>query len=220
QIGDDGINDGKEYVIKTTEKDFDSHQPIAGISKAQEKETEKFIKNNSGNTEAFKNNSIAYDNSVAIEGKADVRQAMVNEVSKDNGKGGTSNANNREYGGIVDKDETVTTTKPGDVAKPKTDPDASINFQSVTDNTKILFHSHPSGTFVAGGQQQAEPGSYSISTSTTVSHYVQAPSEIDISNIGNKTGYVFGMKSGTVYIYNSSGIQATIPINRFVNPKK
>jgi hypothetical protein len=58
-IGNDGIDDGKVYVVKTTEKSFDSGVSSAGISKSDAKSTENFIAKNSGNTEAFQNNSIA-----------------------------------------------------------------------------------------------------------------------------------------------------------------
>ena len=55
-LGNDGVNDGKVYVVKTTQKNFDSGAPSAGISRNEAKETENFIKKNSGNTEAFKSN--------------------------------------------------------------------------------------------------------------------------------------------------------------------
>ena len=51
-IGNDGISDGKVYVVKSTE---------SGTSKSDIKATKDFIKTNSGNTEAFKNNSTAYN---------------------------------------------------------------------------------------------------------------------------------------------------------------
>ena len=39
-IGNDGIDDGKVYVVKTTEKKFDSGAPSAGITKADRNATE------------------------------------------------------------------------------------------------------------------------------------------------------------------------------------
>lgn len=52
------------------------------------------------------------------------------------------------------------------------------------------------------------------------SNFVQPPSPSDISNAGSHICYVFGMGNKTVYIYNSRGIQATIPLKYFVTPKK
>ena len=48
----------------------------------------------------------------------------------------------------------------------------------------------------------------------------QAPSDRDINNAGSRTNYAFGMRDGKVYIYNNKGVAATIPMNRFVVPKK
>src|SRR5690554_973226 len=84
EIGNDGIDDGKVYVIKTTQTEFDSGVSSAGITKDEAKETANFIKNNSGNTAAFQSNPIAYNNSVEIEGNSSNRQSMVDTVS---GKG-------------------------------------------------------------------------------------------------------------------------------------
>ncbi len=62
-----------------------------------EKQQKKFITENSGKADAFKANNIAYANSIEIESSTDTRQGMVDIVNQDNGKGGTSDANNREY---------------------------------------------------------------------------------------------------------------------------
>ena len=49
-IGNDGKNDHKTYVIKTTQQEFDSEVNSAGISRKEAKNTKKFIKDNSGNS--------------------------------------------------------------------------------------------------------------------------------------------------------------------------
>lgn len=46
KIGTDGINDGKVYVIKTSQKRFDSEAPSAGISKKEAQNTEDFVTKN------------------------------------------------------------------------------------------------------------------------------------------------------------------------------
>ncbi|SFT59183.1 RHS repeat-associated core domain-containing protein [Chryseobacterium formosense] len=205
-LGNDGIDDKKVYVIKTTKTSFDSGAPSQGISNKDRKATEKFITENSGKTDAFKTNSIAYDNSVEIEGSSDTRQAMVNIVNQDDGKGGTSDANNREYGGRIKKDGTVVEAPPGRVGNPSNDTDANISIDIYFAN-QVTFHSHQSGTLTEGKITKS---------------WLQAPSYKggDIQGGHNKSEYVFGRGDGNVYIYNSKGVQATIPQKYFAIPKK
>jgi hypothetical protein len=209
-VGNDGIDDGKVYVIKTSEKSFPTGQPddtpSAGISRKDAKATEEFIKTNSGNTSAFQANDIAYKNSVEIEGSATTRQSMVDIVNQDNGKGGTSDANNREYGGRIKRDGTVVEAPAGPVGVPGVSTQANI---SVTTYFKgqVIFHSHPSGVRDGGD---------------TTSFWSQPPSFKggDIQYSDNTINYVFGRRSGTVYIYNSTGVIATIPQQYFVTGKE
>lgn len=212
-IGNDGIDDKKVYVIKTTKKEFDSGAPSAGISKDDAKATEKFIKENSGNKEAFKANNIAYKNSVEIEGKQETRQAMVNIVNQDNGKGGTSAANNREYGGVIKLDGSVVESPPGPVSDPTKNASAPIN-QTYFD-FQSTFHSHPSG------KVSPISSSSNIVGTTTSGSFQNAPSNDpgDIGNSGGKVNYVFSRGNGMVYIYNNTGVIATVPQKYFVTPK-
>ena len=205
-IGNDGIDDGKVYVVKTTQSSFESGAPSAGISKRDANATIKFIKDNSGNTVAFQNKSIAYDNSVEIEGSTSTRQAMVDIVNQDNGRGGTKDANNREYGGSINRDGTVTQATPGDVGNPLENSRVSITLTTTFSN-QSTFHSHPSGTRAEGNRTGS---------------WVQSPSNIDgdIQNSRTAVNYVFGRGSGNVYIYNNQGVIATMPQSRFVTPKR
>jgi uncharacterized protein RhaS with RHS repeats len=205
-LGNDGIDDKKVYVVKTTKSNFDSGAPSARISNKDKKATEKFITENSGSTSAFQSNSIAYDNSVEIEGSADTRQAMVNIVNQDGGKGGTSDANNREYGGRIKKDGTVVEAPPGKVGVPGVDKTATISITTYFPD-QVTFHDHPSGVKIEGN----ETGKWN-----------QAPSFRggDIEGGHNKSEYVFGRRDGTVYIYNNKGVQATVPQKYFVTPNK
>ena len=210
-IGDDGIDDQKIYVIKTTEKKFTSQNAEvagAGLSKKRQKATIGFIKANSGNSDAFSKNSIAYDNSIEIEGNVANRQKMVDIVSSDNGSGGTSDANNREYGGYIEDGE-VKAVDSGPVCYPSEYTQATINLPC----GKSTFHSHPSGTF----KRVLLIGT--ISRTVDEPAYIQPTSSLDIQNAGHHVHYVFGRGNGMVYIYNSSAIQAVIPFNRFVKPK-
>jgi RHS repeat-associated protein len=215
KIGSDGVDDKKLYVIKTSQKKFDSEAPSAGITKNEAKATEEFIKKNSGNIEAFKANDIAYKNSVEIEPNTDSRQAMVDIVSKDNGKGGTADANNREYGGRIRSTGEVIESPAGPVANPLTNPNAHIDIiSSVNQST---FHSHPSGANI-----ESTGGANTIGGSTKFGSFQNAPSNIggDIQNSGSRINYVFSRGNNTVYIYNNTGVIATLPIKNFVAPKK
>jgi RHS repeat-associated protein len=207
-VGNDGINDHKVYVIKTTQRSFDSDAPSAGISKAGAKATESFIRQNSGNKDAFAANDIAYKNSVEIVGQPESRQAMVNIVNKDDGTGGTSEANNSEYGGHITVDgKKVIEARPTQPSTPTSDQVTEIQIPKAGDQP--VFHSHQSGTLIT----------YSGGTTTT-SSYRQAPSLGDIGNSSAVPEYEFARGNKTVYIFNMTGIIATIPQKFFVNPKK
>jgi hypothetical protein len=208
------------YVIKTTQKNFDSGAPSAGISKDDKKATEKFIKDNNGNTSAFESNDIAYKNSVEIEGKASTRQGMVDVVNQDNGKGGTSDANNREYGGVVKTDGTVSQSPAGPVSDPTVNPNAHIDISSF--DFQSTFHSHPSGTKTVSSTGSSPFGGTTLGGTTTSGSFLHAPSNVggDVGNSGSKVNYVFSRSNGTVYIYNNTGVIATIPQANFVTPKQ
>ena len=216
-IGNDGRNDGRIYVIKTSQTEFDSGVPNAGITREQAKQTEQYVKANSGNSSAFGDGNVANANSIEIEGSASTRQQMVDIVSQDNGKGGRSDANNREYGGEISIRGEITAATPGAVADPSRDTEASVNTPNYGDDTRADFHSHPSGSLSisTGG------GANTIGSSTTTTYsFGQAPSPHDIRVSGSNSNYVFGRSSGTVYIYNNTGVQATLPHKYFVNPKR
>ncbi|MFD2523346.1 RHS repeat domain-containing protein [Emticicia soli] len=200
----------RTFIVKTTDKQSDLYSPeqikdgsapaVSGISKSDAKATEASIK--SGDV----NNPLVQANTVQIENKA-VMQQMQGVVSADNGKGGTSNANNREYGGAVNNG-TITVESPGDVANPKFDSHAHLNI-TTTAITRAQYHSHPSGQIEEGPKQGN--GTIVMSGQINTFSFTQPLSNIDIDNIGNRTGYVFGMSSNQVYIYNKTGVVASFP---------
>ncbi len=197
-IGNDGIDDGLLYVVRNVDN------PDCDVAVD-------FILNNSGKTQAFVENSIAYDNSILIESSVQNRQAMINIVSKDNGLGGTADANNREYGGII-KDGKVIPLEPGTIGKLVLGKKNYLTFPG-----EATFHSH------ASGDTDVPIIDNTVTTITNGKPYAcweQKPSQVDIDNAGTSTHYVFAMQEKIVYMYNSSGIQATMPMNRFVNPQK
>ena len=188
-IGNDGVNDNKVRVIKNI-----------SLNRKVIRETNAFIKRNSGSQEAFNSDPIAYANSVEIEGSPENRQKMVIEVSRDDGSGGTDSNNNREYGGVLRNGEVIL-CPPGLV----TDPSASASATITLPSGSSSFHSHPSGT---------------KTNATTTYFFVQEPSDGDKATAGSYIHYVFGRRDNTVYVYDSSGTLATIPDKCFVSPKK
>jgi hypothetical protein len=108
--------------------------------------------------------------------------------------------NNREYGGKIDGLK-VTELKPGGVGDPTKGKNASIS-----SNDRIDFHSHPSGT-----KKATLPGG-----GTGTAQWAQPPSAQDMK-ISTGKDYIFGMKSGTIYIYTNKGVVATLPISTFKN---
>ena len=143
---------------------------------------------------AFDSNSIAYENSIEIEGSRENRQKAIDIISKDNGNGGTRDENNREDGGHFTK-EVVREVEAGPVAKPG---DKYVSVTLLFPNH--TFHSHPSGDNTGG--------------------FLQFPSKTDLDNTGETISYVFGRGNNTTYIFNSSGVLATIPTSRFVDFKR
>jgi hypothetical protein len=123
-------------------------------------------------------------------------EKMTEMVFKDNGKGGTTAANNQEYGGFVKKGEVVE-AKSGHVGDPSKGNNVSIKGD-------VDFHSHPSGT-----KKVNLPGG-----GTATALWIQPPSRTDIKITTGKD-YVFAMRDGTIYIYTNIGVVATLPISTF-----
>lgn len=142
---------------------------------------------------------------------------MVDIVDQDKGTGGKSSSNNREYGGLVKEDGSVTQFPAGPIADPLINSEAGIDmFNRPSEST---FHSHPSGTN-SDANNTGNSASSSIGVSRTLAKFNQAPSQGDIDNSNGTVNYVFARGGKTVYIYNNSGVIATIPQKNFVTPKK
>jgi RHS repeat-associated protein len=220
-IGSDkNENDGKVYILKTNQKVFDkggpAEMPGAG-STLSNKDAEKMVK--SGN--------IDYGQFQEIEGNESIRQGMFDIVSKDK----TQNTN--EHGGIVtEKNEIIETTPLGDHNMDNNtalNPSQQKSLDKASKNY-IVFHGHSS-----------EQTDYTVpvqpfgSKTEQNNKWIQSPSQQDQNGFGSaRLGYVFGMglsnptsdgKNGgggqVVYIYNAQGVQATVPLDKFVKlPKK
>lgn len=122
---------------------------------------------------------------------------MVDEVSKDDGTGGTKANNNREYGGEI-REGQVKIVKPGDVCDLLKENVASIKLHSGFST----FHSHPSGDYDLNNGM--------------VRGYNQYPSQTDLDIAQSYVHYMFARKSDKVYIYTSSGIQAEMSTSEFL----
>ena len=194
-IGWDGKNDGRLYVIKTTVALFQcagstETVPGANLPGSSKRQAIRFIKENSGNAEAFAKNSIAYDCSIEIESDPQIWDEMYRIVSQDDGTGGTKPSNNREYSGEIRNNE-VKANAPG----PVVDLEAASKGTEVTtivSATCPFFHSHASGT------------------TDDLKFHFQYPTNLDLEVAGKYTCYVFARGEDVVYIYNSKGIQAIV----------
>ena len=193
-INNDGVNDGRLYVLKTTQKNgFDSYGGAKGAG--IDKKTKKSV---------IKNKDISNnDNFVEVIGPQELRQAVAGKI-RDDGNGGTKLDNNREYGITFEKnvDSPTLYTKESPVGDPTTDANISL---SMGNNPEVTYvHSHPSGT------------KYNYKTHKS-SRWMQAPSLPDVQNAGQATQYVIGCRDKTIYMYNNQGILATLPLNIFIN---
>jgi RHS repeat-associated protein len=193
-IGSDGKKDNKTYLLKTTRNDFDSkdNAPVANISKEERAKTEGFIKANDGNTEAFQNNSIAYDNSTEIESDVSIRQSAYNSVKDLN------DISDIEYSGVINKDNQVDRITRGT--------NTSVDIK-VKESDKWFFHTH-------GSEMDMKKNGYDRYS------YHQAPSKADVNLYPNKTGYQFGMGNKQIYISKGGAIQGYMTIDAFTNKFK
>ena len=210
-IGNDGIDDGKIYVMKTTKTGTsESGANYLGIDRTSRKEAIKYINLYSGNTNYFEENSI-YDNFVEIENDPIIREQIYSIIRKDNGYGGTKPSNNREYGGVI-RNGKVVESPAGPVGDPSTDSDIHINIQTLPGD--IMFHTHPSGTV-----NTMSVSNNVLNTTTNNDKWIQPPSIDDLIKAQDYTFYyVFGMYEKKVYLYNKNGIISIFPHKLFINP--
>ena len=196
-IGNDGINDNRMLVIPEYKKEYEEDGetvPSACPSKEVVNNIKKFVKENNGNADAFKNNKMIYDNLIEIESNPETIKAMNEELLKDDGNGGEKDENNREYGGYLTPEGFVP-EQPGEVSKPSK---GGASIKKYTDRNS--FHTHPSGT-------------------EGLRHFRQQPSKTDIENVSNPTTthYVAARGSDEIFIYTSKGIVSKMSREKFLN---
>lgn len=187
------------YVIQTTKTDRDLYPDqtvgLKGrsypISQEAAARTENNIKNGSM-TRSDKNNLVKIGSPREI-------KAMLNSI-EDDGRGGTITKNNKEYSGRFDRNGEVKDLKSSNSGKPS-------EGRPLVSLGPLDFHSHPtsSESFTRNGKH-------------FIGNWQQSPSLQDINEASSVIGnnkIVVGMRVNTIYIYNKSGVWATIPTNTF-----
>ena len=178
---------GKVYVIRSENKE----------TKKMRRQIRRFFR---GEGSSITEETI-FQYFIEIEPSQTNRQRMFEIVSQDDGTGGTSPNNNREYGGYIDNG-VVKPVSPGPVENPQL---KSFNYIELPMGYST-FHSHSSGFVIERDR-------------TNVNNYwwEQPPSDPDILNSGDYTHYVFGRWNNHVYIYNINGVQTIMRTNNFIN---
>lgn len=124
--------------------------------------------------------------------------------------------NFREYGGLVKEDGTITSFA-GDAGDPRRLEGGMLHIKG---SGYAEYHSHPAGYVETAdrtapgmaGNMVAVTGSKSCTGERRYVAYIQGPSSVDQQAVGNRRGYVFGMSSGLIYVYDNEGVKATLPI--------
>lgn len=219
EIGNDGIDDGKVYVEKTTEKNYENNVPGAGISKKTLKADKEFIEANSGNKDAFTGSSV-YESFIEIESDAVLKGSIVEVIKKDDGTGGTLPQNNMEYGGVVSMNNEIHEGS-GEVGDPSVAKFLEFKYPQIP-NPKFKFHSHASGKKITRTKPLIDPFAHSGmgNGEEKVDFWVQSPSRTDIDNSEGMTNYVFARRTAKIYVYNSKGVQAVISLKAFLTSGK
>lgn len=157
-------------------------------------------------------NPLVIDNIVQIVDKRIIRCMYDNILFRCTAE----DAHNKEHGGVVFPDGTVTCIT-GDLSDPRWLAGAAL---LIKEKAMVYYHSHPDGTVertLTNVWANAHNPNSVLFTQTSQMQsisYVQGPSWQDQQAVGEGTGYVFGMKggSGTIYIYDKEGVKATLPI--------
>lgn len=189
----------RTYVVRTTKspqeiygrtdsarlKDGSPHQPalVNSISWDLYNKVVNLIK------KGYFDSALVKENLVEIESQM-VFQEIYDRIP-DDGRGDTLLNNNREYGGMIKYDNSVARIDTGDRSYPCYG-GAGVR---IWGKGKAEFHTHPSGFSPRGCA------------------FIQAPSHDDLEAVEKRRGYVFGMSSKLIYIYDSRGLNATLPFS-------
>jgi hypothetical protein len=117
-----------------------------------------------------------------------------------------------EYGGLMKQDGSITFFA-GNASDPMKFEGSALYIRG---SGTVEYHSHPAGYVEASDQGSPEmitvTGSKTRTSERKYIAYIQGPSSVDQEAVGNRTGYVFGMSSKLIYVYDNEGVKATLPI--------
>lgn len=130
--------------------------------------------------------------------------------------GHDDSSDHKEYGGLIKQDGSMTYFA-GLAANPTSFGGSSLYIRGTG---TVEYHSHPAGYVETAEQNSSElvtnmvtiTGSKTRTSERKYIAYIQGPSRVDQQAVGDRTGYVFGMSSRLIYIYDSEGVKATLPI--------
>ena len=109
---------------------------------------------------------------------------------KDDGTGGDSDNNNREYGGIVNHEGQIANVSQGEVRESGKHASVSINPKGA----RSVYHSHSSGSKNLGPLKGSS----------------RFPSRQDHKSIGTATGYLFQMRTKEIIVFDNKKIEAIV----------
>lgn len=180
---------------------------VNGISRRTARRVQRLLRHGSID------NPLVVKNIVPVLDKRIIRRMYDNIVSRC----AAGDAHNKEHGGVVFPDGTVTCIS-GEESNPNSLEGAAL---LIREKAMVYYHSHPGG-YVEQQQRSdklrmynADRVEFSQTSQVQLISYVQGPSRQDQLSVGEGTGYVFGMKAsgGLIYIYDKEGVKATLPIS-------
>jgi RHS repeat-associated protein len=212
QIGTDGVDDGKTYVV--TDK--------------KEAETVKATNKAGGKTDVSSVKSAVKLPSANVRtemGKAVDRMGKANDNRKDEFKGNDNEGGFHEEGGVYgptkDGTEVVVAAKPGAKSDPLSDAMATVNPSDAADPAQADLLPRPEGSFHVHPSGVRAPGPSTIGGSTGSFNAEPTPG-VDYNEASGYRGnsYVLSPSSGTVYVLNKSNSTApvaTFPLKQFLS---
>jgi hypothetical protein len=125
-------------------------------------------------------------------------------------------SDHKEYGGLMKQDGNMTYFA-GLAGNPTRFEGSTLYIRGTG---TVEYHSHPAGYVETTEQRSSEAvinmvtitGSKTRTNERRYIAYIQGPSRVDQQAVGKRTGYVFGLSSRLIYIYDSEGVKATLPI--------
>lgn len=126
----------------------------------------------------------------------------------------------REYGGVLTS-QGILTLDSGDASDPRWF--GGYLDLKIKKGDRVVYHSHPAGCEKVEDSTINNSSRYSTGNTHTLRFvennekkdycFIQAPSKIDQHAVGSAVGYVFGMRSQCIYIFDSCGVKATLPFS-------